>query len=377
MNYTTEYWLDYFGKNDITIDKSSFALFCLPYMKQNDSLLDICCGNGRDSMFFHNNGISTYAFDLSPRNDTEFNFKELNLENKEHNFLFNDLFFNSVYCRFVLHSVPEILEDYILINSNRVLKEDGFLFIEVRSDKGFISKEIDNHYRRLLNIDVLEEKLINLNFEIIFKQESDNLSIYKNDNPTLIRIIAKKKGQIKIQDEKSFADYKKTTGCVDANLSKYLLLKIKHILDNHNIVFLLLFGTLLGAYREKKFIEYDTDIDLGFFFNNAEDIRTLINEGYFAVYGIKFIRDLGSPSILFSLTYKNDYIDFYFFTKEIKSLSYKCDVYYSISDIQIESKLTQIEFLGCSFLTVNNIEDYLTKVYGNWKTPLENYHADQ
>ena len=169
--YVSDFWGEYYNRVNIPMESSSFAQFCLPHINlSDDKILDICCGNGRDSKFFSSKGINTSAFDIHSIDLPGVNFKTLNLEDKGHNFSYEDGTFGSVYSRFVLHAVPEILEDYILINSNRVLKDGGLLFIEARSDSGQISDSLDPHYRRLINIDVLIEKLKNLNFEIEFKQ---------------------------------------------------------------------------------------------------------------------------------------------------------------------------------------------------------------
>lgn len=404
LKYTSNYWKDYFDRVDVPMYGSSFARFCLSYMRPDDIVLDVCCGNGRDSEFFNDTNIDTHAFDICTRTFVSRNlrewgvskkkkkikFTELNLEDGKHNFLLPDSFMNFVYCRFVLHAIPEILEDYILINSNRVLKDDGLFFIEARSDKGSLSDELDPHYRRLINIDVLEEKLTNLNFEIIFKEESDGLSVYETDNPVLIRIVARKNGAIKVNSEKSFDEFHAEAGCINPVSSRHLLLKTKHILDNNNITFLLIFGTLLGAYRDKSFIEHDGDIDIGFFSGESEKVRELINEGYFAVYGIEFIRCLHSDTLtLFSLKYDNDYIDFGFFREGIIS-QYKYgnvpvndgkeeNGYFlgghTIKKSQISDGLTEIEFLDTTFMTFNNIELYLTRLYGDWRIPDKSYHA--
>ena len=42
-----------------------------------------------------------------------------------------------------------------------------------------------------------------------------------------------------------------------------LLRQIKEVLNKHNIEFWLDCGTLLGAVREGKFLEWEHDIDLG------------------------------------------------------------------------------------------------------------------
>ena len=45
-------------------------------------------------------------------------------------------------------------------------------------------------------------------------------------------------------------------------VAKENLLLLKGILDKNNVLFMLSFGTLLGAAREHDFITHDEDIDL-------------------------------------------------------------------------------------------------------------------
>ena len=176
IQYNVNFWKT-FDKTKVTTAHSSFAQFCLPYIKKGDSIVDICCGNLRDAEFFMANDIIVDAFD----------HEDFNLEDNIPKFGLRETF-DHAYCRFVLHAVPEHLEDYILLNSYKVLNTDGFLYIETRSDKG--KKPGNDHYRRLINIDTLKSKLLRLNFEIVFESESADVSIYNNENPVLIRLIA-------------------------------------------------------------------------------------------------------------------------------------------------------------------------------------------
>jgi len=54
--------------------------------------------------------------------------------------------------------------------------------------------------------------------------------------------------------------------------------KIKKILDKHNIEYWLDEGTLLGAVREKKLIEWDHDIDLSIWYKDLSKITPLFDE---------------------------------------------------------------------------------------------------
>jgi len=56
------------------------------------------------------------------------------------------------------------------------------------------------------------------------------------------------------------------------------LKQIKTILDRHSITYWLDTGTLLGAVREKRFLPWDYDVDLGAWFADAPKIVALSNE---------------------------------------------------------------------------------------------------
>ena len=74
--------------------------------------------------------------------------------------------------------------------------------IEVRSVKGSMfgvgtptndpNAWINGHYRRFIVKQDLLEELEFIGFKIVFETEGDNLSVCGDDNPVLIRVIARK-----------------------------------------------------------------------------------------------------------------------------------------------------------------------------------------
>lgn len=50
-----------------------------------------------------------------------------------------------------------------------------------------------------------------------------------------------------------------------------ILLEVKEVLDKYDIVFWLDAGTLLGAVRDKRFIPWDKDVDIGTFYKDCKD----------------------------------------------------------------------------------------------------------
>lgn len=374
-SYSKDFWKDTFYPNHNRIAKeSSFANFCLERTKNRESILDISCGDGRDSHFFGNNGRIVYAFDLgefiSKESSNFINFKKYNLESKKQGFGYPKNFFRNVYCRFVLHAVPEHIEDNLLFNANFCLIEGGKIFIEARSDKGEISENIHKHYRRLINMRSVIRKLRNLNFRILYTDENRGISVFNNEDPVLIRIVAEKIGDPKIKIDNKFDVIRSENKNIDLIDSRIFLKKVKRILDANDIPCFLIFGTLLGAKRDKNFIKHDKDVDLGIMIEYKSDIVDLLQSAAFSMYKIFLIR---SSDNLISLSYKDQYIDLYFF-RETPDF-YNCDGY-RLEKNDIHEGYSKIKFIGEIFNTVSDVERYLTYHYGeSWMIPVKDEHA--
>ncbi|WP_418179600.1 LicD family protein [Aliarcobacter lanthieri] len=155
---------------------------------------------------------------------------------------------------------------------------------------------------------------------------------------------------------------------IDINVCKENLLIFKQIMDNNNIPFGLIFGTLLGAVRENNFIKYDEDVDIFLLDELREYILEILFE--FEKFGFQVARYSDS---LLSLIRNNDYIDIYFF-KEISSnrrcMNYIYPSYYF-------SKLIKYNFLDTEFYISKEYLKFLEEIYGkDWHIPKKNAHAE-
>lgn len=206
-----KYWSDYYSTHQEPTDASSFAEFVLDNLEEGKILIELGCGNGRDSVFFSQNGIKVIAVDQV---DDEIDFLNENYKNENvcfacddftnliesSNDMINNTKFDYIYSRFTFHSITLEQEDNTLSWICENL-DDGLFFLEARSlndpmfKKGEALSDTENfttHYRRYMDLDKFTSKLEDLGFEILYKIEDKDLAPYKDDNPYVIRIIAKK-----------------------------------------------------------------------------------------------------------------------------------------------------------------------------------------
>lgn len=208
-SYWDAYYQNQFAKNGGKIEQPSlFARTMLEdYMEKGNALVELGCGNGRDSLYFAENGINVTGIDVS-----EVAIRELQHKNTNHCIFICDDFVNAeaiyqiqydyCYSRFTLHAINAEQETQILDKAYTMLKSNGFLFIEARSirDEKFgkgqeVEKNAyiyDEHYRRFIDPMELKDKLEHIGFAIVEMEESDKFAPSKNEKTVCVRVIAQK-----------------------------------------------------------------------------------------------------------------------------------------------------------------------------------------
>lgn len=203
------YWERFYSSCNASEEASPFANFVLENFIENKPehfLLELGCGNGRDCLFFNKNtqlnllGIDQCSNEISHLNklhaSDKIQFDALDFTNlpdfeKEIHY---------IYSRFTLHAVDKESESRVLKWSYDNLAQDGLFFIECRSIKDDlynVGKKVaehafvTTHYRRFVDYIDLQNELSDLGFEIIYALESRNLAVYNEENPVVIRVIAK------------------------------------------------------------------------------------------------------------------------------------------------------------------------------------------
>ena len=141
---------------------------------------------------------------------------------------------------------------------------------------------------------------------------------------------------------------------INTDVSKKNLKELAQILDQRGIPYYLDCGTLLGVIRENNLISNDTDVDisLNLEFQHGKN-KDISMHDFISFLQTKFTVLRYSSKIL-SVAKHRSYIDIYLHPYTITTKTHVFDKY--------------------SYHIPVRPEDYLTKMYGDWKTP-SNKHA--
>lgn len=185
------------------------------------------------------------------------------------------------------------------------------------------------------------------------------------------------------------AGHLKLTGKI-AEKALTLLEKVCRILDQNNIPYTLEGGTLLGIIRENRLLPWDNDMDITITEDHLDHLlkirykfwligyRTRIRTSktdtpYFPKKCVRmmkiqttrcFIKEYNLLDIFIK---KKDNNQYFWIVDE------KDPVLKSVP-AHFYEKRTRITFNGYDYLVPENVEDYLSFRYGNWKTVQKDYH---
>jgi SAM-dependent methyltransferase len=202
-----KYWDGYYTDHHAKSNPTSFAKSIINTLaKKSCKLLEIGCGNGRDSFYFSEKGHDVSAFDQS---EVIINTLQNTGKNSPH-FFIDDVRnmsihpkepFEIVYARFVLHALNENEAQQAFKWIFEHLSNGGLFYSESRSinDNIFgkgekIEKNIykTDHRRRFLVKNDLLKELESFGFTINYVLEKQGLAVYKDSDPVVIRVIAQK-----------------------------------------------------------------------------------------------------------------------------------------------------------------------------------------
>ena len=160
---------------------------------------------------------------------------------------------------------------------------------------------------------------------------------------------------------------------IDKEIAHTELKTIKNVFDKFKIRFFLTHGTCLGAIREKDFIDYDSDIDIGCYKIDLDKIILAIQE-LKEKYSFKITKlSLDDESI--TIIKDNVVIDISLYKLEGNIWSANRHKVFIIP-YHFLDKLEEIDFLGIKIKVPYNVERYLEYQYGkDWRIPIKDFYS--
>ena len=208
-----DYWSEFYKSHPLE-QPSSFARFILPYLSQSSVILEFGCGSGRDAVFFAGNhsipvfasdranegwertveairgeafhNLVTFAtVDLSDSGEVREKIREVVGIHEKSNFV--------AYARFLLHSIDAHQEENFFAGIASTVPEAHLVCLEYRTiEDQKIPKVFSGHSRRYINHSQLVEDVTKSGYEVLFQGSGVNLAPYRDENPFVGRLIAKK-----------------------------------------------------------------------------------------------------------------------------------------------------------------------------------------
>jgi len=198
-----EYWQSIYSDSKVPTFPSQFSVFVQSWLSCSDAtIIEVGCGNGRDSKFFHQIGHTVTVSDqvicdelqrfAMARHD--FAAVETSIVDAVGSLRQAVDFSQPVvlYSRFFQHAISEA-DQLVMLNSlSSVLHKDSILFFEFRLDGDADSpKEFGTtHFRRFQSADEFRAVLAETGFECLYSCEGTGYARYKSEDPHVGRFVA-------------------------------------------------------------------------------------------------------------------------------------------------------------------------------------------
>lgn len=200
-----EYWKTTWDNRELE-EANDFARRSFSQIKDENfkTLLDLGCGDGRDSLFFASEGLNVTSVDFS-----ESGIKKLNELSKEKGLSINAIqtniikinfpnnSFDVIYAHLSIHYFNDEITTQIFEKLSRILKKGGLIFIKCKSVEDALYKkgeEIEKdmykkgHIRHFFSEEYMKEKL--RNFKILSVRKTS--SVYHQHKSNFIEAVGTK-----------------------------------------------------------------------------------------------------------------------------------------------------------------------------------------
>jgi SAM-dependent methyltransferase len=209
-----QYWRQFYASHNLRHDPSPFARWCLEqHLAGRAGVLELGCGNGRDSFTLARHGLPVLAVDgceVAIEDNVRYaaqlqqaqlpRFAALDFSQLQALGPAQLQGIDTIYTRFVLHAVPEELEDTMLAfcqgfpTGTLMLHEFRTIRDPLMQQGAVLSanERVTDHYRRFLDPVALRAKLARAGWDEVDFVEGHGLAVYGTDDPWVARVVARR-----------------------------------------------------------------------------------------------------------------------------------------------------------------------------------------
>lgn len=204
------YWADFYARRDEVLPGSTFQAHLAGRDGTPPTVVDLGCGDGRDSCAFGETGRTVLGLDRSPvgvahaRQHAEArglsDRVRFRICDASHPGELADALREGragrdepvlFYLRFFLHAVPAATQATLLRTIAAEARAGDLFAAEFRTDKDAATAKVHGeHYRRYQSAEAFLAELRELGYEVLEWVESAGLSPYGNEDPVLCRVLA-------------------------------------------------------------------------------------------------------------------------------------------------------------------------------------------
>jgi SAM-dependent methyltransferase len=207
------YWDSYYRQQGVPELPSQFALFVANEVMTGElaapaAVLDIGCGNGRDTLFFARLGFAVGALDRSEAAIAlcgERLRRELGPAAAEARMHTGNADAGGLealaaefqgplllYSRFFFHAIDELAEAQVIGRAAAILKHrGGALAVEYRTtEDAAATKVTSDHYRRFIDPDAFAARVAAAGLAVQWRAEGRGMAKYRADDAHIARLIA-------------------------------------------------------------------------------------------------------------------------------------------------------------------------------------------
>lgn len=205
-----KYWEDFYEKGAVPDIPSQFAVFVANEINSSPLVIDFGCGNGRDSLFFLNQGLRVIGLDSSESAILSCNekikdrfrgrasFLQAAIGGVDVGMLLNDEIKKNnnvtqllIYSRFFVHALDEEGELNLMKLIARLIKDwGGVVALEFRTKRDeSLPKSTGIHYRRFVDPVQFFSRVEKEGFKVEYFVEGFGFAKYKKDDAHVARFM--------------------------------------------------------------------------------------------------------------------------------------------------------------------------------------------